>query len=51
MRKTVCFAAMFLSAAALFSLSFLAENSRAADVGKFAVAYSGNVMGYFESCG
>jgi hypothetical protein len=51
MKKTAYFVALCLSAATLFSISFLVENSRAADAKKIAIAYSSNVMGYFESCG
>jgi len=51
MKKTVWYIALLISAAILFTMSISTESSRAADGGEFAIAYSGNIMGYFESCG
>jgi hypothetical protein len=51
MKKTVCFIASLMCAAALLSISFSVEDSHAADGTKIAIAYSGNIQGYFESCG
>jgi len=51
MKKTACFLVLLMCAAVILSISFSVENSRAADSSKIAVAYSGNIMGYFESCG
>jgi hypothetical protein len=51
MKKTAGLIAIVVFAAAIFSIGFPAGVSGAADAGKFAVAYSGNIMGYFESCG
>jgi hypothetical protein len=51
MKKTVCFIASLLCAAVIFSVGFTADDSHASDNSKIAVAYSGNIFGYFESCG
>ncbi len=51
MKKTVYCAVFFAFAAALVSLSVSTDSSNAAENSKFAIAYSGNIMGYFESCG
>jgi hypothetical protein len=51
MKKTAGLIAIFVSAAAILAIGFPARVSGAADAQKFAVAYSGNIMGYFESCG
>ena len=51
MKKTACIAATLFCAAILFSISFNIETTRAAESSKIAIAYSGNIMGYFESCG
>ncbi|MBN2319579.1 MAG: hypothetical protein JXR49_10905 [Acidobacteria bacterium] len=51
MKKLVCLMASFVCAAILLSVNFSVESSQAADNSKFGIAYSGNIMGYFESCG
>lgn len=51
MKKTAGLIAIFVCAASILVLGFSARTSSAADGEKFAVAYSGNIMGYFESCG
>jgi hypothetical protein len=51
MKKLVYLAVSFLFVAILFSVNFSVEKSQAAESSKIAVAYSGNIMGYFESCG
>jgi len=51
MKKTACFIAFLVCTAAIFSIGFSVKSSSAADANTFAVAYSGNIMGYFESCG
>lgn len=51
MKKTAGLIAISVCAAAIFAIGFPGSVSSAADTEKFAVAYSGNIMGYFESCG
>ncbi len=51
MKKTACFVALLIGAAIVYVTGSSVESSRAADGAKFAIAYSGNIMGYFESCG
>lgn len=51
MKKFVFLMASFVLAAILFSVNFPVERSRAAEGATFGIAYSGNIMGYFESCG
>jgi hypothetical protein len=51
MKKVFVFALLFLSAAALLSIGFSIDSSRAADNNKIAIAYSGCVLGYLEPCG
>ena len=51
MKRFVCLMALFMSSAILLSVNFSVENSHAAEGVTFGIAYSGNIMGYFESCG
>jgi hypothetical protein len=51
MKKLVCLVALFTCAAFLLSVNLSVENSHAADGATFGIAYSGNILGYFESCG
>jgi hypothetical protein len=51
MKKIVYFIASLMCSATLLSLSFSVEDSHAADGTKIAIAYSGNIQGYFEPCG
>jgi hypothetical protein len=51
MKKFLCLMASFTCSAILLSVNLPVESSRAADNPTFAIAYSGNIMGYFESCG
>lgn len=51
MKKLIYLMASFLFAATLLSVDFSVESSHAADNTEFGIAYSANIMGYFESCG
>ncbi|MBN2243959.1 MAG: hypothetical protein JW793_14830 [Acidobacteria bacterium] len=51
MKKFLCLMAVFACALYLLSANLAVESSRAADGVKLGIAYSGNIMGYFESCG
>lgn len=51
MKKLVCLMALFFCAAILLSVNVSVESSHAADGVTFGIAYSGNILGYFESCG
>ena len=51
MKKTSVFLLLFLGVALLASLVISPDGSRAADSSKFTVVYTGNLLGYMESCG
>ncbi|MBN1571425.1 MAG: hypothetical protein JXA73_26555 [Acidobacteria bacterium] len=51
MKRVFYIALLFLGAAILLSTSLSIDSSRAADVSKIAIAYSGCMVGYLEPCG
>jgi hypothetical protein len=51
MKKTSVFLLLFLGAALIASLVISPDGTRAADNTKFTLVYSGNVVGYMDSCG
>ncbi len=51
MKKVSCFTLFFVSTAILLSISVSIDGSRAADSSRITIAYSSNVLGYYEPCG
>jgi hypothetical protein len=51
MKRLICLVALFVCAVFPLSVYLAVESSQAADSTKLGIAYSGNIMGYFESCG
>ena len=51
MKKTSVFLLLFLGAALIASLAVSPYATRAADNLRFTLVYSGNVVGYMDSCG
>jgi hypothetical protein len=51
MKRIFYIALIFLGAVVLLSAGASIDSSRAADISKIAIAYSGNIMGYLEPCG
>jgi hypothetical protein len=51
MNKNLCLTGLFLGAAILLAIGISIDSSRAADSSKITIAYSSNLMGYFEPCG
>jgi 2',3'-cyclic-nucleotide 2'-phosphodiesterase (5'-nucleotidase family) len=51
MKNAIYFTLLFIAAAVLLSIGLSVDSSHAADNSKINIAYSGNVLGYYEPCG